>query len=49
MKLCKYSRSRLFLTLSKITLAKGHFSKTKSQVSVLRIIGPLVEIYNALK
>ena len=30
------------LTLAKMTLAKDYFSKTKSQVNILRPIGPLV-------
>ena len=33
-------------TLTMMTLAKGHLSKTKSQVSVLDTIGPLVFPYH---
>ena len=37
-----YLRSSLHFTLDNMALAKGHSSKTKSQVSDIRTIGTLV-------
>ena len=39
---CEYLRSSLYFMLTNMALAKGHSSKTKSQVSGIRTIGPLV-------
>ena len=38
----EYSRTILLSTLTNMTLAKGHLSKTKSQGSDIRTIGSLV-------
>ena len=37
-----YLRSCLHFTFANMALAEGHLSKTKSQVSDIRTIGPLV-------
>ena len=41
-KLCECSRSCLLYALTNMTVAKGHLSKTKSQVIDIRTIGALV-------
>ena len=43
--------SKVIFTLTDIALTKGHSSKTKSQVSVLRTIGPLscISFCNAIQ
>ena len=37
------------LTLTNVTLAKGHSSKTKSHVSDIRTIGSLVHVLNRIR